>query len=138
MPPVVSKKLALAKIEDLIKLLNNEAKPIPFQEHHDSSLVTLHKLSNIFAPTSISTATTKKQSAVSTSKAQSVSKKSSQNLAHVHQLSRVRAPSKKSNVPAISTITHRYPTRSKYSPIAKSQYNVVMNPSTEELENAKV
>ena len=41
MPPVVSRKSALAKIEDLIKILNNETKPIPFQEHHDSSIVAL-------------------------------------------------------------------------------------------------
>ena len=60
MPPVVSSESALAKIEDLIKILHNEAKHIPFQEHHDSSLVALHKLSNIFAPTSTSTATAKK------------------------------------------------------------------------------
>ena len=52
MPPVVSRKSVLAKTEDLMKLLNNKAKPLPFQEHHEPSLADLQQLSEIFIPVS--------------------------------------------------------------------------------------
>ena len=94
MPPVVSRNLALVKIEDIIKLLNKEAKPLFLQEYHDTSTVALHKMSNIYAPASASATTTKKKSTVTTSKYPSVPDKSAPNLAHAHQLPRVCTPSK--------------------------------------------
>ena len=60
MPPVVIRKSALAKMEDLIKLLSSKAKPLPFQEHHDPNLVSLQKLFEIFTPASTPTSIVKK------------------------------------------------------------------------------
>ena len=129
MPPVVSKKSALAKIEDLMKLLNNKAKPFPFQEHHEPSLVDLQQLFEIFIPTSTPPSIVKNQPAVSTYKAPRVSDKPTINSVHAQQLPRASV--------SPTTSTHRCPTRSKHSPTTENQCNAVMNLSTGALEECK-
>ena len=119
MPPVVSRNSSLARIEDLIKLLSNKAKPLPFQEHHDPSLVALQQLSNIFTPASSSASIVTKQPAVSTYKVPRVPDKPTLNPTNAQQLPRVTISPTTSN--------HRCPTRSKESPATDNQHNAVMN-----------
>ena len=89
MPLVVNRNLSLARIEDLIKLLSNEAKPLPFLEHHDPSLVALQQLSEILTPASTPPSIVKKQPYVSTYKAPRVPDRPTLNPAHAQQLPRV-------------------------------------------------